>query len=230
MMPLGLQDGLELLLPLARGCVADLLPKLVHPHHCKACWRGMRHQFPELPHLLLGLIEDRDRECRHHISGVPALEILPVVKVKGLRFVPTGSGVLSALAKLTKECLELGIKVLRTYLVASRLVVGGDAWVSILLGLSWHCQPYPVYHLVNYQDESEGRQGLQGSHGSPDYVSHLGVTHSQVERHLLDPLEVVVELIQECLGDQLSLSHRPSILEAFVQEVLHVHQGQVYSG
>ena len=156
MMPLGLQDGLELLLPLARGCAAELLPKFVHSHHCKARCRGMRHQFPELPPLLLGLVEDRNRECRRHISGVPALKILPVFEVKGLRFLPTGPGVLGALAKLVEECLELGIEALSSYLVAFCPVAGRDAWVSILIGLSWHCQPYPVYHLVNYGGESEG--------------------------------------------------------------------------
>ena len=134
-MPLGLQDGLELLLPLARGCAADLLSKLIRPHHRKACWRGVGHQFPELPHLLLGLIKDRDRECRRYIVGVPALEILPVFKVKALRFVPTGSGVLGALTKLPKEHLELGIEVLRTYKVAPHLVGDGMPGSPSFLGL-----------------------------------------------------------------------------------------------
>ena len=156
MTPLGLQDGLELLLPLARGCVAELLPKLVCSHHRKAHCRDMRHQFPELPHLLLGLIEDQGWECRRHIFGVSVLEVLPVFEVKGLRFVPMGPGVLGALSKLMKECLELGIEALSSYLVASRPVAGGDAWVSILIGLSWHHHPYPVYHLVNYKGEREG--------------------------------------------------------------------------
>ena len=70
-----------------------------------------------------------------------------------------GPGVLGALAKLMKECLELGIEASSSYLVASRPVAGGDAWVSILIGLSWHRQPYPVYHLVNYGGEREGRLG-----------------------------------------------------------------------
>ena len=44
-------------------------------------------------------------------------------------------------------------------------------------------------------------RGCKGSQGSPDYVAHLGVTHSWVEHHLLDPLKVVPKSIQERLGD-----------------------------
>ena len=65
-------------------------------------------------------------------------------------------------------------------------------------------------------------RGCKAAMEGPIMLLTLGVTHSRVEHHLSDPLKVVAEPIQECLGDQLSLSHRPSILEAFVQEVLHI--------
>ena len=47
--------------------------------------------------------------------GVPVLKVLPVFEVKGLRFVPTGPGVLGALAKLmvTWSTMEVKEKAVR---------------------------------------------------------------------------------------------------------------------